>query len=459
MHQSNKRMQFGLACVMLMSLTAVSPAKEMTTPELKEMTTPDLVAFARGAVVRVDVEGTVVVETKAGKQEVRTECTGTGFVISDVPGKTIVTKTGLPIDVPRKTYIVTNWHVATNNGTKWKDKKDPEITVTVPGGDLDRKDHNFDSRPAQLVGVDELSDLAVLSVEPRDSRMGEGLFGWDKFGKSTLHWAKHMVIGEDVVAIGFARGQAGAPTVTKGIVSAVNRSTVDGAFGGLVQTDAAINHGNSGGPLLNMRGEVVGVNTYIFPANADQEGRSIAPVLDEDGKQVKVKGVDDKEHLLFVPVPLTDVTQGIGYARASETARPFVTQLIANRPISRPVLAAEVETVALSPRSHIRSQTGGAKIKSIADYDFLAKTERLAPPKPTGLKEGDIITEIRPEQKDDDWPIMGLIGCDYIIESQGDLNDALALMKRNRKYTVYFLRPSVERPGEIDHKECSFEPK
>jgi S1-C subfamily serine protease len=74
-------------------------------------------------------------------------------------------------------------------------------------------------------------------------------------------------VGEDVVAIGNALGLGGKPTVTTGIVSAVNRTISDGSstLANLIQTDAAINPGNSGGPLLNSQGDVVGINTAKIP--------------------------------------------------------------------------------------------------------------------------------------------------------------------------------------------------
>jgi S1-C subfamily serine protease len=74
-------------------------------------------------------------------------------------------------------------------------------------------------------------------------------------------------VGEDVVAIGNALGLGGKPTVTTGIVSAVNRTISDGTstLANLIQTDAAINPGNSGGPLLNSQGQVVGINTAKIP--------------------------------------------------------------------------------------------------------------------------------------------------------------------------------------------------
>lgn len=106
-------------------------------------------------------------------------------------------------------------------------------------------------RPATLLAADPANDLALLKVE------GTGF--------SPVTFASQARIGEPVVAIGFALDLDGGPSVTLGIVSATNRTlrTKLGALDGLVQTDAAISSGNSGGPLVNARSEVVGVNTAV----------------------------------------------------------------------------------------------------------------------------------------------------------------------------------------------------
>jgi putative serine protease PepD len=106
---------------------------------------------------------------------------------------------------------------------------------------------------AELVGSFPADDVAMLRVQ-----------GVDDLQEATLGSSDALRVGEDVVAIGNALGLAGEPTVTTGIVSALNREveTEDGGLlTGLIQTDAAINPGNSGGPLLNADGDVVGINT------------------------------------------------------------------------------------------------------------------------------------------------------------------------------------------------------
>ena len=108
-------------------------------------------------------------------------------------------------------------------------------------------------REATLLAIDVGNDLALLDIE------GEG------FPAAVFARPGSIRLGDEVVAIGFALDLDGAPTVTLGIVSALNRTLVTdvGALDGLLQTDAAISSGNSGGPLVNAAGEVVGINTAV----------------------------------------------------------------------------------------------------------------------------------------------------------------------------------------------------
>jgi S1-C subfamily serine protease len=109
-------------------------------------------------------------------------------------------------------------------------------------------------RLATLLASDPGNDLALLRIE------GDG------YVPATFAAPGSVAIGDEVVAIGFALDLDGGPSVTRGIVSALDRTLGfggDGALDGLVQTDAAISSGNSGGPLVNAAGEVVGINTAV----------------------------------------------------------------------------------------------------------------------------------------------------------------------------------------------------
>jgi S1-C subfamily serine protease len=132
--------------------------------------------------------------------------------------------------------ILTNAHVVAGA---------TEIRVRLAG--------ETEPREARLLAADPGNDLALLRMS------GDG------FDAAVFADPDSVRIGDEVVAIGFALGLDGDPSVTLGIVSALNRTIgTQGAFlNGLIQTDAAISSGNSGGPLVNARGEVVGINTAV----------------------------------------------------------------------------------------------------------------------------------------------------------------------------------------------------
>jgi S1-C subfamily serine protease len=118
-------------------------------------------------------------------------------------------------------------------------------------------DGAIDPIEARVLALDMGNDLALLKV--------------DRTGLKPAVFAtpESIRIGDEVVAIGFALNLDGGPTVTRGIVSALNRTLVneDGALDGLIQTDAAISSGNSGGPLLNIRAQIIGINTAVFQSS------------------------------------------------------------------------------------------------------------------------------------------------------------------------------------------------
>jgi len=182
------------------------------------MSPADLVKFAGPAVVRIETSGGV----------------GTGFLVSS------------------DGYIITNNHVVQttpNVGGRTPSGTVNGIQVTLTDGS---------QAQATIVGADARSDLAVIKINQT---------GLPSLKIGSLD---NVVVGEDVVAIGFALdlpgGEGASFSVTKGIISAKNRSISESSsILGAIQTDAAINHGNSGGPLLDMAGNVVGVNTSLAP--------------------------------------------------------------------------------------------------------------------------------------------------------------------------------------------------
>ena len=150
---------------------------------------------------------------------------------------------GTGVVINRQGDILTNAHVVAGATT---------VTVSIPG--------QSQPREAAVVGADPSADVAVLRV-----RDPSGLVPAELAKAGTLQ------VGDQVVAIGNALALEGGMTVTQGIVSALNRSltTSSGTLSSLIQTDAAISSGNSGGPLVNAAGQVVGIN----PAVAASSGR------------------------------------------------------------------------------------------------------------------------------------------------------------------------------------------
>jgi serine protease Do len=187
---------------------------------------------------------------------------------------------------------------------------------------------------AELVGKDPKVDIAVLRVKPEKPLKAV------KFGDS-----EKMRVGDWVMAVGNPFGLGG--TVTAGIVSARNRNIDSGPYDNYIQTDAAINKGNSGGPLFNMDGEVVGVNTAI---------------LSPSGGSV-----------------------GIGFATPAATIMPVIDQLRQFGETRRGWLGVRIQGVDDTIAESLRlGKARGALVAGIDDN---------GPAKPAGLKAGDVIVK------------------------------------------------------------------
>lgn len=200
------------------------------------------------------------------------------------PHPEVEQSTGSGVIFDQQGYIVTNNHVVENAGA---------LIINMPNGK---------EIPGKLVGRDPRTDLAVVKIDPAQA----GDFAVATFGDS-----EELQVGEDVVAIGNPLGLEFAGTVTRGIVSAINRQLVvqDQKFN-LIQTDAAINPGNSGGALINTQGEVIGINSikimstrveglnFAIPIN---DARPIIDSLIKSGKVVRpwigIKGATNSESI------------------------------------------------------------------------------------------------------------------------------------------------------------------
>lgn len=179
------------------------------------------------ATVAANVSGSVV--------EIRTETVSTSSIFSQY----ITEGAGSGVIITSDGYIITNNHVIDGAST---------VTVTTTDGT---------KYPAEVIGYDSQSDLAVLKVE------ASGLM------PAVVGDSSKLVVGEEVLAIGNPLGSLGG-TVTNGIISALARQvTIDGTEMTLLQTNAAVNPGNSGGGLFNLSGELVGI------VNAKSSGSGI----------------------------------------------------------------------------------------------------------------------------------------------------------------------------------------
>lgn len=156
---------------------------------------------------------------------------------------------GTGIIVTSDGQILTNQHVV-DDATA--------VRVRLPG--------ETRARDARVLATDAANDLALLQLD--------GVTG---LTAAVLADPEGIAVGDPVVAVGYALDLDGGPSVTSGIVSALNRTLSDenGALDGLIQTDAAISSGNSGGPLINLRGEVIGVNTAVIRGDAGTAANNV----------------------------------------------------------------------------------------------------------------------------------------------------------------------------------------
>ncbi len=200
-------------------------------------------------------------------------------------------------------YIVTNEHVVSNAR---------DIEVYFPDGD---------TYPAELVGSDRLTDLALLKIDAED--LAHLMFDTDS----------EPIPGEWVIALGnpFGLFEAAEPSVTVGVVSATNRnlqSQRDGRlYRNMIQTDAAINRGNSGGPLVNALGEVIGVNTAIYSDSGGSVGIGFAvpaPRAVEILEELRTNGSVDRSH--YTGLDLVEVDARIARALGLSEVRGLVVR-------------------------------------------------------------------------------------------------------------------------------------
>lgn len=198
--------------------------------------------------------------------------------------------TGTGIVLDEDGNILTNYHVAGNGET---------IEVRFSDGEVVE---------AQLIGSDPANDLAVIRVDPLDHDLEP----------ATLGDSEEIRVGEWVLAIGSPFNLEG--TLTQGIVSGLDRTYSSGnstrPIRGLIQTDAAVNPGNSGGPLLNCLGEVIGVNTLIENPTGDRVNVGVAfavPISAAEAGLDEMIAGQEVQHA-WLGIAGQDVTPGLDQA-------------------------------------------------------------------------------------------------------------------------------------------------
>jgi serine protease Do len=221
-------------------------------------------------------------------------------------------------------YIVTNNHVI-------KDAEDVRVTF-----------HDDETLEAEIIGRDEKTDLAVLKVQTKK-----------KLTAVTFGNSDSLRVGDWVLAIGNPFGLGG--TVTAGIVSARQRDINSGPYDDFIQTDASINRGNSGGPMFNIDGEVIGINTAIFSPS----GGSV----------------------------------GIGFAIPASLAKPVINQIVQYGRTRRGWLGVKIQNVTDEIAESLGlDRARGALVASITDK---------GPAQQAGLEVGDIILKFNGQDIDE----------------------------------------------------------
>lgn len=265
-----------------------------------------------------------------------------------------------------KGYIVTNAHVIQDAD---------EVRVTF---------HDDTNIPAEIIARDEKTDLALLQVKT-DKKLTAVQFGD----------SAPLRVGDWVLAIGNPFGLGG--TVTTGIISAQQRDIHAGPYDDFIQTDASINRGNSGGPMFNMNGEVIGINTAIYSPS----GGSV----------------------------------GIGFAIPSNLAKPVIDQLIRYGKTRRGWIGVRIQTVTDDIADSLNlDASGGALIASVTP---------TGPAEKAGLRAGDVIVEF------DGKPVTQMRTLPRIVaEAEIDKPAQITYWRDGKKHTASVTIGELEKAEE-----------
>ncbi len=336
--------------------TGESPRTVIVSPEQLSNSFATVAKMVEPAVVSIDTKGKMPEFTAKGEVKPGDSDDVLDFFRRQMPRRPSYS-VGSGFIVDKRGYILTNAHVIADA---------VRITVKLDSGE---------ELLAKVIGEDELTDLAVLKVEA-----GKDL-PFIKFGDSS-----RSQVGDWVLAIGSPFGLS--RTVTAGIISQMNRETPSTTvFQRFIQTDAAINRGNSGGPLVNMKGEVIGINSQIATSNGD--------------------------------------SNGVGFAFPSTEAAVVFDQILKSGKVRRGYLGVSLESVKAEFAKVYGIKDGkGAIVLDVSDPKSAAGV--------AGLKSGDVIVEF------DGKP----------VESAQDLIAKVSATPPDQSVALYYLREvgaNVER--------------
>ena len=307
------------------------------------MSFADMVAKLQPAVVNISTKQTIVQQTQANPfsgTPFEGLFGGQGGPGGGAPVKREGASLGSGFLISPDGYVVTNAHVISPGA---RGATVNSITVTL----ADKKEY-----PAKVIGQDTDSDLALLKIDAAN-------LPFVRFGDSGK-----ARVGDWVVAIGEPFGLGG--TVTAGIVSAINRVTGQGgAYDRFIQTDASINQGNSGGPMFDLSGNVIGVNSQIF----SQSGGNI----------------------------------GIGFAIPAATAKPIIATLMKGGTISRGYIGVQLQPGGIDDDA--AAALGIPKNQG----ELIAGVTPGGPAAKAGLRAGDVVTKVNGQQVTPDQTLSYLV--------------------------------------------------
>jgi serine protease Do len=367
MFRIGQRIRLGLhplGLTLLLLIAAPLAASAQTTTDKPAQLTPQALSDSFADIAKLVEPAVVSIDTKGKMPEITAKSDTTPGDSGDIMdffrrqmSRRPVYAVGSGFIVDKSGYIITNEHVVDDAA---------RITVKLDSGE---------EFPAKVVGIDDETDLAVLKIDA-----GRDL-PYVKLGNSD-----QARVGEWVLAIGSPFGLT--RTVTAGIVSQTNRETPQGsAFQRFIQTDAAINKGNSGGPLVNLRGEVIGVNSQIATSTGDYNG--------------------------------------VGFALPSNEAANVYQQIVKNGKVRRGYLGVGLESVKPEfAKVYGLTAASGAIVTELRD--------KLSPAGRAGLQVGDIIVEFGGKK----------------VESAQDLITRVSSASPDEAITIAYLRetgPNVER--------------